>query len=97
MRNIDVIKAFIDGKSACGSNLYSTGDKLVNYNTCIAQYYEENNKPIYILNKSKYSFTTSKHQNALERLLCLKYAYKIIRVMSIPKNTLDLLKYGKYV
>lgn len=91
MRNDDVIKAFVDGKSACGSNLYSTGDKLINYNTCIAQYIEDKNR--YILNITKYSSTTSKHQNVLKRLLPIN----TINVSEIPKNTLDLLKYGKYM
>lgn len=88
MKNNDVIKAFIDGKSACGSNLYSTGDKLINYSTCIAEYNESENR--YILNITKYSSTTSKHQNALRRLLPLG----TICVDKIPKGTLSLLRYG---
>jgi hypothetical protein len=88
MKNIDVIKAFVNGKSACGSNLYSTGDKLVNYNTCIAEYNENENR--YILNITKYSSTTSRHQNALRKLLPLG----TICVNKIPKGTLNLLRYG---
>lgn len=36
-RNIDVIKAFVYGEQAHTLNLMSSGDKLINYSTCIAQ------------------------------------------------------------
>lgn len=64
MRNSDVIKCFLRGLDARGSNLYSTGEKLINYNTCIAQIIGN----ILIINNSYYSSTTSKHQNLLKKL-----------------------------
>lgn len=59
MRNKEVIDRFLQGLPAWGSNLYSTGDKLVNYNTTIAEW---DSGRLYI-NNTKYSKTTSTHQN----------------------------------
>ena len=39
MKNKEVCKEFIRRRVARGSNLFSTGDKLFSYNTCIAQWY----------------------------------------------------------
>lgn len=64
MKNEEVIKCFLKGLNAQGSNLYSTGDKLINYNTCIAQI----NGHTLIINGSYYSKTTSRHQNLLKRI-----------------------------
>jgi hypothetical protein len=64
MRNSDVIKCFLRGLDAKGSNLYSTSEKLINYNTCIAQIVNN----ILIINNTFYSSTTSRHQNLLKKL-----------------------------
>lgn len=64
MRNRDVVKKFIDKEYASGSNLYSSGSKLFSYNTCIAQWY---NNTI-IINNTKYSSSTSRHQFYLRSL-----------------------------
>lgn len=61
MKNKEVCKEFIHRRAAFGSHLVSTGDKLFSYNTCIAQF----NGHALILNETKYSVTTSKHQNYL--------------------------------
>lgn len=62
MKNKEVCKEFIRRRAACGSNLISTGDKLFSYNTCIAQF----NGHALVLNETKYSVTTSKHQHYLK-------------------------------
>ena len=65
MKNIDVIKAFIYGEQAHTLNLMSSGDKLINYSTCIAQ---RKDGQVYVTD-TKFSETTSVIQNALRREL----------------------------
>lgn len=64
MRNKDVIEKFMSGVSAnnYSKNLVSHGSTLFNYNTKIAQHYGG----ITLINGSKYSSTTSTHQNQLK-------------------------------
>ena len=72
MKNIDVIRAFIYGEQAHTLNLMSSGDKLVNYSTCIAQ---RKDGQIYVAD-TKFSKTTSKIQNDLRReLLGINYKF----------------------
>lgn len=68
MKNIDVIKAFIEGKAAHSSNwnLISGSNALINYRTALAQRTPNGN---IIVNITKYSVTTSKIQNWLLREL----------------------------
>lgn len=63
MRNKEVAYAFTCRRPATGSNLMSTGDRLYSYNTCIAQYDDDNT--LYV-NLTKYSGTTSRHQTYLK-------------------------------
>ena len=64
MRNNDVINNFMRGFEAVNSskNLISYGKTLFNYNTKIAQHFGA----ITLVNGSKYSSTTSKHQNYIK-------------------------------
>lgn len=71
--NIDVIKAFVYGEQAHTLNLMSSGDKLINYSTCIAQ---RKDGQIYVTG-TKFSKTTSIIQNALRREL-LGINYKLV-------------------
>ena len=73
MKNTDVIRAFIYGDVLHTANLRSTGDKLINYSTCIAQ---RKDGQIYVTD-TKFSVTTSKVQNALRREL-LGINYKLV-------------------
>jgi hypothetical protein len=66
MRNKDVVKAFIQRKAAKVQNLESTGDKLISYNTVIAQWTYDGE--LYI-NSSYYSATTSRHLGYLKRAI----------------------------
>lgn len=73
MKNIDVIRAFVYGEQAHTLNLMSSGDKLINYSTCIAQ---RKDGQIYVTD-TKFSVSTSKIQNALRREL-LGINYKLV-------------------
>lgn len=73
MKNLDVIKAFIYGDTLHTTNLRSTGDKLINYSTCIAQ---RKDGQIYVTD-TKFSISTSKIQNALRKEL-LGVNYKLV-------------------
>ena len=62
MKNSEVIDKFLNkdfGYKA--SNLYSKEDKIVNYNTVLAQWFND----ILLINITKYSITSSRNQNAL--------------------------------
>ncbi len=64
MRNIDVIKAFLNNRKAKTQNLNTDGTVLVNYRTIIAAWNEHG----LVVDKTRYSVTTSKIQNQLLRL-----------------------------
>lgn len=65
MKNKDVVRRFIDKEFASGSNLYSSGNKLFSYNTCIAQWWND----MIIINDTRYSSSTSRHQYYLKSLV----------------------------
>lgn len=69
MKNLDLIIAYVSGNNAFenGSNLFSCGDVLINYKTEICRIDRDNKTAE--LNTRCYSRTTSKHQNALRRIL----------------------------
>lgn len=75
MKNEDIVKAFCNRKKACSytGSLWSTGDCLYSYHTCIAEY--DKNDRLYI-NLTKYSTTTSHHQSLMKRYL-LSNVYKV--------------------
>lgn len=64
MRNELVLENFLRGMSANNpsKNLVSTGERLMNYSTTIAKHFGG----ITLINGTKYSSTTSKHQNYLK-------------------------------
>ena len=87
MRNQEVISKFAHfAESAATANVRSTGDKLFNYTTCIAQRHEGK----VIVNVTRYSVTTSKIQNYLCRELS---GYNVIEVTSVPIGTCNLVPY----
>lgn len=73
MKNTDVIRVFIYGEQAHTLNLMSSGDKLINYSTCITQ---RKDGQIYVTD-TKFSKTTSVIRNALRREL-LGINYKLV-------------------
>ena len=89
MRNQEVISKFVNfAESAATANVRSTGDKLFNYETCIAQRHEGK----IIVNVTRYSATASKMQNYLRRELSNKV---VITVTSVPMGTCNLVPYIK--
>lgn len=89
MRNQEVISKFVNfAESAATANVRSIGDKLFNYETCIAQRHEGK----IIVNVTRYSVTTSKMQNYLRRELS---DYDVIEVTSVPRGTCNLVPYIK--
>jgi hypothetical protein len=67
MKNIDVVRTFINGgRKANTKNLSITNNSLFNYNTVIA---EHTNEYGLIVNVTKYSSSTSTIQNAMIREL----------------------------
>lgn len=70
VKNVDVLQAFINGETqGNGSNLYIEKDKLFNYGTVIAERDLTSDEPRFILNKTKYSRSTSTIQNKLELMM----------------------------
>ena len=89
MRNQEVISKFVHfAESAATANVRSTGDKLFNYYTCIAQRHEGK----IIVNVTRYSATTSKIQNYLRGEMANK---DVIEVANVPLGTFDLIPYIK--
>ena len=89
MRNQEVISKFVNfAESAATANVRSNGDKLFNYETCIAQRHEGK----VIVNVTRYSVTTSKIQNYLRGEMANK---DVIEVANVPKGTFDLIPYIK--
>ena len=83
MTTKELIERFVAGGTegkASGGRLYIDGYKLINYGTCIAERHS-----MFLLNTSKYSPTTSKHQNYIRRYLddC-----------GMPYITIDEIKQG---
>lgn len=89
MTNQEVIGKFVNfAESAATANVRSTGDKLFNYETCIAQRHEGK----IIVNVTRYSMTTSKIQNYLRAELSNKV---VIEVTNVPRGTCNLVPYIK--
>lgn len=83
MKNIDVIRAFVYGEQAHALNLMSSGDKLINYSTCIAQ---RKDGQIYVTD-TKFSKSTSTIQNMLRReLVGINY-----QLVPQQRNSLELV------
>jgi len=93
MKNIDVIKTFLEKKVAKGSNLYSDGSKLINYNTTLAQWHDNYHL---IVNCTRYSVTTSKNQNYLKTAITDDRGIVIKEVNRVPINTKNLEQYANW-
>ena len=83
MKAEEVAEAFLKYEKASTNNIYSTGNKLFSYSTCIAQHSEGR----IIGNATKYSSTTSKHLSYVKRNVT-KWTTK-----NVPVETSDLLNY----
>jgi hypothetical protein len=91
MKNIDVIKAFRNGHiKGQTKNLRIEGNRLMSYNTCIAEREVLSTHTEYTLNVTKYSQSTSRIQDAM-----LREFYDVIDVTEltgIPMGSWSLLK-----
>ena len=61
LSNKAVVENFAVGKNSHNRNLESRGTRLINYSTCLAQFYGGK----LLINTTKYSVSTSKVQNLL--------------------------------
>jgi len=87
MENNRVIEDFLNHKNSKSSNLISIDDKLISYDTCIAQFYNG----YLLINTDKYSVTTSKQQNCLKKLISdLSFITPILYVNNIEKEVSNL-------
>lgn len=84
MRNIEVIKQFLNKSSGNSDtkNLISDGVKLINYNTCIAEWTDD----FVLFNITKYSRSTSRIQSMILREL-KKLIHKSVFIDNVPINT----------
>ena len=78
----DVIRAFAEELSAKGSNLLSTGDKLIYYGNCIAQHYEDD----IIINMTEYNHTINNLQAYFQD-------FNVITVFNVPEETENLIPF----
>ena len=93
MKNKDVIEMFLSKKPAKGSNLYSDGQKLINYNTTLAQWHDNYHL---IVNNTRYSVSTSKNQNWLKSAITSKRGIVVKDVYSIPIDTKNLEQFTNW-
>lgn len=86
MRTItEVCEAFKHKRVEQGRNIESTGYKLISFSTVIAQWIGGK----LIINATRYSNITDKHQAAI----IWDKRYKPIYVYNVPRNTTNLLEY----
>jgi hypothetical protein len=88
MRTNELVEAYVRGAEsgkASGGRLYIEGTKLINYHTCLA----EIKHGVFYVNMTKYSPTTSKHQNRLLREL-RSYGATPIILEAVPEGTQSL-------
>lgn len=89
--NKEVIEAFINNErknvDSMNVHYYYQSGKLFSYGTCIAQ----RANSYTIINSTKYSVTTSKHQYVFRRLI--KDISNCIEVYNVPRGAENLVYY----
>lgn len=90
MRQLDLIKAFVDGATEGDAlSLHICGNQLVHYNTAILERYEDS----YILNYTRYSLATGKVQKMITDTIDGDLLTYVSGVPSDTRSTLaDFLK-----
>lgn len=88
MTNAEVVDKFLNHERGHSLNMDSTGEKLYSYNTCMAQFIDGN----LVVNKTKYSVTTSRHMSYLNTLL-QKYNIAHKTVTEVERNAYSLKSY----
>lgn len=89
MTNKQVADAFYDKKCCHSINMTSLGNKLLSFNTTIAERITIKGKTVIIKNITRYSRSTSKHQYLVDK-------YDCVTVNNVPRNTSNLSKYINY-
>lgn len=87
MRNREVVREFLNHEPATGSDLYSTGDKLVSYATTIAEW---QSGKVLLVNNTSYSRTTNKQRNYLYPI---PDYIEVITLENVPRETESLNYY----
>ena len=90
---LDIIKSFLsgekEGRSSAGGNLYIKGDRLIHYQTTIAERYGEK----IILNYTRYSLVTGKIQKAIKEMVPEEKLISIGRItINYDKSLVDKVK-----
>ena len=93
MKNKDVIELFLQKKKASGSNLYSDGERLINYSTTLAQWHDNYHL---IVNNTRYLVSTSTNQNWLKRAITSERGIVVKDVYNIPIDTKNLEQYTNW-
>ena len=94
MKNSEVYKMFVNGANeGNGSNMRIFNNRLYSYNTCICErFVNERGYYNFILNETKYSVSTSRHQ------YYLRYALRnenVIPANNVPMCADSLHRYVK--
>lgn len=95
MKNEDLIYKFCTGNFnedkvyRCG-NLTIQDDRLFSYNTCIAEYGDD--RSMVYINITKYSSTTSRHQNIVLKYFKTSIQFELYD--GVPINTRNLSRHA---
>lgn len=89
MTNAECIQNFVNGEYGKSFSLLSLGDRLLSYNTTIAQRIGG----VVVVNATRYSVTTSKAQNRLRYEISKRQA-RVREIENVPINTYDLERYA---
>ena len=94
MKNSEVCKVFVNGANeGNGSNLRIINNRLYSYNTCICERFVNGcGHYNFIMNETKYSVTTSRHQYYLR--YALRYE-NVIPANNVPRGAESLSRYAK--
>ena len=94
MKNSEVCKMFVNGANeGNGSNMRIFNNRLYSYNTCICErFVNERGYYSFIMNETKYSVSTKRHQYYLRYVL---RNVNVIPVNNVPMYTHSLQRYVK--
>ena len=96
LSNVAVALAFGKQESAKNVNMSSNGNVLFSYSTAVMQIAKLGGRKVLIVNRTKYSCTTSRQTTmclrALERSPKKAYS-EVIEVSGVPMGTYELTRY----
>lgn len=93
LSNISLIREFVNNpevKYLQNGSMHCENDKIFSYSTCIGQWVNGG----VVLNATKYSSTTSKHQHYLRKAL-EEAGTDYTEVYDVPRDTYSIAKYRK--